>query len=176
MQYRRTRIKGAAYFFRVNLANRTETLLTDNIDILRSTVREVKRCHPFKIDAMMVLPDHLHVVWTLPPHDDACSTRWMLIKAGFSRRIPYIKTQSQSQISKGERGIWQRRYWEHLIRDEQDFIRHVNYIHYNPVKHGHAKRPVDWPHSSIHRYISERIIPANWGADMTFGDAGFGES
>lgn len=149
-------------------------LLTDNIDALRSAVQEVKQ-HPFKIDAMVVLPEHLHAIWTLPIDDQDYSSRWMLIKAGFSRRMPLHESRSQSRILKGERGIWQRRYWEHLIRDEQDFIRHVDYIHYNPVKHRHTNRPVDWPYSSIHQYIAKGTLPSDWGADVTFNDSGFGE-
>ena len=176
MQYRRARIKGATYFFTVNLQNRTTALLTDNIDALRSAVQEVKQRHPFKIDAMVVLPEHLHAIWTLPSDDQDYPSRWMLIKAGFSRRIPPNETRSQSRMRKGERGIWQRRYWEHLIRDERDFIRHVDYIHYNPVKHGHVKRPVDWPHSSIHRFIAIGIITADWGAGAKFDNMGFGEA
>jgi putative transposase len=105
----------------------------------------------------VILPDHFHSLWTLPPGDADYATRWMLIKAGFSRRIAAGERRSESRIKKGERGIWQRRYWEHLIRDQQDYEHHVAYIHYNPVKHGHADRAADWPNSSIHRYRSGDI-------------------
>ncbi len=114
--------------------------------------------HPFVIDAMVVMPDHLHCLWTLPENDGDFSTRWGLIKAGFSRQLAATERVSISRKSKGERGVWQRRFWEHLIRDELDFERHVDYIHYNPVKHGYVTRPVDWQFSSIHRYIKTRLL------------------
>ncbi len=135
----------------------------------------VRDCHPFEIDALVVLPDHLHMVWTLPSQDDDYPTRWMLIKAGFSRKIPGAEQRRASRIRKGERGIWQRRYWEHLIRDQQDYARHVDCIHYNPVKHGYVSRPADWAHSSIHRYIERGQLTADWGAGVNFDDSGFGE-
>src|SRR5690625_1606200 len=121
-EYRRTAIEGAAYFFTVNCAKRhSHRLLTDNIDLLREVFRRVKDRHPFKIDAIVVLPDHLHCTWTLPPGDAEYKTRWALIKTGFSRHIPSGERRSRSRLSRGERGIWQRRYWEHLIRDERDY-------------------------------------------------------
>lgn len=100
----------------------------------------------------------------------------MLIKTGFSRRIPADGRIRASRIRRGERGIRQRRYWEHLIRDEQDYASHVDYIHYNPVKHSYVLRPADWPHSSIHRYIEDGRLPADWGAGVHFGGTGFGEA
>jgi len=140
MRYRRADIKGGTYFFTVNLAQRHLRLLLDRVEILREAVKTVKQRHPFHIDAFVVLPDHLHAIWTLPPDNADFTTRWMLIKSGFSRHIAMHERRSVSRISKGERGIWQRRYWEHLIRDENDFERHVDYIHYNPVKHGRMRR------------------------------------
>ncbi|MCI5146354.1 MAG: transposase, partial [Candidatus Electrothrix sp. AR3] len=121
MRYRRARMPGGTYFFTVNLAERKRTLLVDHIDDLRNAVRKVLTDHPFHIDAMVVLPDHLHAVWTLPEGDADFSIRWALIKAGLSRCIPAEERRSQSRITKGERGIWQRRFWEHLIRDEKDY-------------------------------------------------------
>ena len=112
---------------------------------------------------MVILPEHLHAVWTLPADDSDFPTRWMLIKAGFSRGLIKDERINSSRMKKGERGIWQRRYWEHLIRDDRDYEKHVDYIHYNPVKHGHVKRASDWPHSSIHRYIAMGVVDANWG-------------
>jgi len=162
MRYRRAGIPGASYFFTVNLAERSWTLLVDHTDLLRTVIREVQSRHPFHIDAMVVLPDHLHAIWRLPENDKDFSTRWMLIKSGFSRRLPADEGRNRSRITKGERGIWQRRFWEHLIRDEMDHERHVNYIHYNPMKHGYVARPVDWPHSSIHRFIIEGIVSPDW--------------
>ena len=163
MQYRRTTIAGGTYFFTVNLAERHRRLLVEHVDLLRTVVTDVKNRHPFVIDALVVLPDHLHAVWTLPPGDADYATRWMLIKTGFSRNIATGERRSESRRKKGERGLWQRRYWEHLIRDDQDYERHVEYIHYNPVKHGYAALAADWPHSSIHRYISAGMIPHDWG-------------
>ena len=175
MRYRRVRETGATYFFTLNLAECKHTLLTDNADILRTTMQDVRRKHPFRIDALVILPDHLHAIWTLPPGDADFATRWMLIKSGFSRHLVPGEQRNASRISKGEQGIWQRRYWEHLIRDEEDYMRHVDYIHFNPVKHGHVKRAVDWKYSSIHRYIRTRTLPRDWGCGKGLEDGDFGE-
>jgi putative transposase len=162
MRYRRANIAGATYFFTVNLADRSSTLLVDAIDALRNAMKTVQRRHPFYIDAIVVLPDHLHAIWTLPANDAAFPLRWALIKSAFSRNIPRTEERSWSRQRKGERGIWQRRYWEHLIRDDDDYARHVDYIHINPVKHGHASHPLDWPYSSLHRYVRDGTLPADW--------------
>ncbi|MGH8279773.1 MAG: REP-associated tyrosine transposase [Gammaproteobacteria bacterium] len=138
MDYRRTIIPGGTYFFTVNLADRSSRLLVERVDMLRGVVREVKRHHPFEIVAWVVLPDHMHTVWTLPPDTADFATCWALIKAGFSRHITRNERINASRTRKGERGIWQRRFWEHLIRDGGDLVRHVDYVHINPVKHGHA--------------------------------------
>jgi putative transposase len=164
MRYRRADTAGGTYFFTVNLANRSSHLLVEQVAVLRETVRQVRQRHPFEILAWVVLPDHLHAVWTLPADDADFSTRWMLIKAGFSRRIEQGEFIGASRQSKAERGIWQRRFWEHQIRDENDLQRHVDYVHINPVKHACAKRAVDWPYSSIHRYIRAGELPADWAA------------
>ena len=145
MQYRRADTKGGTYFFTLNLADRKKTLLTNEIDSLRLVINRVKKKHPFQLNAMVVLPDHLHALLTLPQNDNDYSTRWSLIKAGFSRLLPKDERISPSRKTKGERGIWQRRFWEHAIRDEQDFENHLNYIHYNPVKHGYVESAVDIP-------------------------------
>ena len=168
MQYRRVYVPGGTYFFTVNLADRSRTLLVDHIDDLRNAVQEVLTSHPFRIDAMVVLPDHLHAIWTLPEDDADYPMRWSLIKAGFSRCIPADEQRSKSRIAKGERGIWQRRYWEHLIRDEQDYINHVNYIHYNPVKHGHVARVADWPYSTFHQAVKKGQYPSDWSEEPIF--------
>lgn len=176
MRYRRADLAGGTYFFTVNLAERQCSLLVDHVDILRESVRLVKTRYPFRIEAMVILPDHLHALWTLPPGDVDYPTRWMLIKMGFSRNIPKGERINRSRVTKGERGIWQRRYWEHLIRDERDYEKHVDYIHYNPVKHGHVQRAADWPHSSIHRYIAKGTLDAMWGAGIHVADSlDFGE-
>jgi putative transposase len=175
MRYRRTNLKGGSYFFTVNLADRKSDLLIKRIDTLRHVMQTVKQGHPFAIDAMVVLPDHLHAIWTLPMGDADFPTRWMLIKSGFSRRVPHAEYRRKSRISKGERGIWQRRYWEHCIRDERDYEKHVEYIHFNPVKHGHVTRAINWPYSSIHRYLTEGLIERDWGMAETADENDYGE-
>jgi putative transposase len=165
MHYQRAHAPGGRYFFTVNLADRSSGLLVEHIDTLRHAVRVVKQRHPFEIDAWVVLPDHMHAVWTLPSDDKDFSTRWMLIKAGFSRAIEQSENIPRSRMKKGERGIWQRRFWEHQIRDEDDLANHVNYVHINPVKHGHAAYASAWPYSSIHRYIRRGHLSVDWACD-----------
>jgi putative transposase len=166
-QYRRSKVEGASYFFTVNCAQRRGNhLLTEHIDLLRKVIRGVRTGHPFRIDAMVVLPDHLHCIWSLPSGDADYKTRWALIKAGFSRAMPPGEQRSQSRIQRGERGIWQRRYWEHLIRDDRDYRRHVDYIHWNPVKHGWVERVRDWPYSSFHAYVRRGVVGNDWAGEM----------
>ena len=160
--YRRHRFKGGVYFFTVNLAERNRELLTERIDVLRESFRMVKTQHPFKIDAVVVLPEHLHTIWTLPEGDDDFSCRWRQIKSHFSRHIEKGERIAKSRKRKNERGIWQRRFWEHRIKDEEDFIKHVDYIHYNPVKHGYVPFVIDWPHSSFHDYVKRGVLPHHW--------------
>ena len=173
--YRRAYSPGATWFFTVALAERRgNRLLVERVDALRSAFRDVQMRHPFRIDAIVILPEHLHCVWTLPLGDTDFSTRWSRIKAGFSRSVPVGERLSSSRAKRGERGIWQRRFWEHLIRNEEDFARHVDYIHWNPVKHQHAAQLADWPHSSFHRYVKDGVLPADWGVASevagTFGE------
>ncbi len=149
--YRRNFIPGASYFFTVNLEDRRQRLLTDHIELLRSAFQDARVRHPFTIDAMVVLPDHLHAIWTLPEGDQDFPNRWRLIKSSFSRGLARSEPVSASRKAKGERCIWQRRYWEHTLRDNGVFERHVDYIHFNPVKHGHAPSVEAWPYSSNHR-------------------------
>ena len=163
MQYRRNQLEGGSYFFTVNLAERKRRLLVEHIAALREAFRNVRSRHPFQIDAIVIMPDHLHAVVTLPPGDADYSTRWMLIKAGFSRSLPQTERINASRRSKGERGVWQRRFWEHTLRDDDDYRHHIDYIHYNPVKHGYVTHPAAWPHSSIHQYIKAGKLPADWG-------------
>jgi len=124
--------------------------------------------HPFKIDAFVLLPDHLHCIWSLPQGDDNFSTRWRLVKSYFSRRCEsqYQGNISASREKKREQAIWQRRFWEHVIRDDKDFVNHVQYIHYNPVKHGLVRAPKDWEYSSFHRYVQAGIHDEMWGSGM----------
>jgi putative transposase len=173
--YRRNFLRGGSFFFTVNLAERRLRLLTAHIDLLRQAFRDVRRRHPFDIDAIVVLPDHLHSVWTLPEDDADFALRWRLIKTAFSRGLPAGERISPSRAGKAERGIWQRRYWEHTLRDERDFERHIDYIHFNPVKHGHVTRVKDWPYSSFHRMVKLGIYPLGWAGDTTDNVLSFGE-
>ena len=175
MYYRRSAAVGGTFFFTVNLANRSSRLLTSHIHVLRDTVCRVQRTHPFKIVAMVVLPDHVHAIWTLPSSDSDFPLRWSLIKSGFSRALEKTEYIDEARRRKRERGVWQRRYWEHQIRDDADLTRHVDYIHINPVKHGHACVPIDWPYSSIHRYIRLGLLPADWAIDRDILESGYGE-
>jgi len=174
--YRRVKIEGAKYFFTVNLADRAgNTLLTNNIDLLRDVMRQVKNKHPFNIDAIVILPEHLHCIWTLPKDDADYKTRWMLIKTSFSRNIPASEQRSASRIKRGERGLWQRRYWEHLIRNDLDYQRHVDYIHWNPVKHNLVTQVKDWPHSSFHSFVRRGVLPENWASALPEDEIQTGE-
>ena len=160
--YRRVWRAGATWFFTVNLADRSSSLLVDRIELLRDAFRYTLRRHPFRMDALCILPDHLHAVLTLPAQQSDFALRWRLIKTEFSRRMPAREARSPSRIRKGERAIWQRRYWEHLVRDEDDLRRHLEYTHFNPVKHRHVERVADWPHSTFHRHVREGTYPIDW--------------
>ncbi len=162
----------ATCFFTVNLTERKRMLLVDHIDDLRNAVRKVLTDHPFCIDAMVVLPDHLHAVWTLPEGDADYPTRWALIKADFSRCLLADERRSRSRVAKEERGIWQRRYWEHLIRDEKDYAAHLDYIHYNPVKHGYVQSVAQWSYSTFHRYVEQGMYDKRWAVEPENGNFG----
>lgn len=149
--YRRLRLPGATYFFTVNLARREDDALVKHIDLLRQAFRATAAEHPIRCDAMVILPDHLHAVWTLPPGDADFSLRWRKLKARFTRWSEVSPPTTPSKTRKGEAGLWQRRFWEHAIRDEADFAAHVGYCLWNPVKHGLVAQAEDWPFSSIHR-------------------------
>lgn len=166
VRYRRNFIPGGSLFFTVNLAERRLRLLTENIEALRNAFRETRARHPFTIEAIVILPDHLHAIWSLPEQDGDYATRWRLIKSGFSVALPAGERISESRLGKGERGIWQRRYWEHTLRDERDF---------NPVKHGHVTRVQDWPYSSFHRMVRLGIYPPDWAGDAADDGVNFGE-
>jgi putative transposase len=160
--YRRYRVQGGTYFFTVNLLERRVDTLVRHVDSLREAVRLTRQEHPFHIDAWVVLPDHLHCVWTLPPGDDDFSNRWKAIKIRFVRTLPHTERRSKARIAKGERGIWQRRFWEHFIRNDADYSAHVDYCHINPLKHGHVKQLADWPYSTFHQYIERGVYLPNW--------------
>ena len=163
-RYIRAFVPGGTFFFTVALLERQGQLLTEHIDLLRIAFSATRANRPFSIEATVILPDHLHCLWTLPPGDADFSLRWHMIKAAFSRALPKTECLSARRIAKGERGIWQRRFWEHTIRDENDFARHADYVHYNPVKHGHASRAADWPHSTFLRYVRRGVYPMDWAA------------
>jgi putative transposase len=163
-RYIRALVPGGTFFFTVALLERHRHLLTDHVESLRAAFASVRAERLFTIDAMVVLPDHLHCIWTLPPDDADFSSRWHAIKTAFSRSIPKGERLSSRRIARGERGIWQRRFWEHAIRDETDFERHADYIHYNPVKHGHVRRAADWPYSTFGRYVRRGVYASDWGA------------
>lgn len=171
--YRRNRVPGATYFFTVNLLDRQCSLLVDHIDLLRASVRQVRALMPFHIDAWVVLPEHMHALWTLPEHDADFPRRWQAIKMAFSRRIATGEVRSASRMARGERGIWQRRYWEHTIRDGRDYATHLNYVHFNPVKHGLVTDVAAWPFSSFHKAVATGLYPLAWaGQDEDTGDRG----
>jgi len=173
--YRRAFVPGGCWFFTVNLLERRKNLLVDNIERLRAAVADTREQYAFEIDAFVVLPDHIHAIWTLPAADADFSTRWRLIKTHFAKALPKTEWLSTVRQARGERGIWQRRFWEHLIRDGEDYARHVEYCYVNPVKHGLVARVQDWPHSSFHRDARAGIFPVDWVGDMgvsgEFGEA-----
>jgi putative transposase len=173
--YRRNFTPGGSYFFTANLADRRAGLLVEHVDALRDAFRYTHSRHPFTIEAIVVLPDHLHAIWTLPPDDTDYALRWRLIKSAFSRSLPDGEARSASRVSKRERGIWQRRYWEHTLRDENDYECHVDYIHFNPVKHGHVPRVADWPYSSFQRFVRLGVYAEDWAGDVSDNQIGFGE-
>ncbi len=164
-QYIRAFVPSGTFFFTVAILERRRPLLTQHIAELRNAFTMVQAQKPYTMNAVVILPDHLHCLWTLPAGDADFSSRWQAIKSHFFRAIPASESLSARRQRKGERGIWQRRFWEHAIRDENDFERHADYIHYNPVKHGHAKTAAAWPHSSFKRYVGRGLYPVDWGGN-----------
>ena len=161
--YRRAWCQGGTYFFTVNLLQRQNNdLLIKHIDVLRTVVSSVRRAHSFAIHGWVVLPDHLHCVIELPPDEADFATRWRLIKSGFSKALPRTERRNSVRVRCGERGIWQRRYWEHLIRDEADFRAHMDYVHINPVKHGLVESVTDWSYSTFNKLVEKGIYPSDW--------------
>jgi putative transposase len=172
--YRRAFIPGGCWFFTVTLLDRHSQLLTEKIDALRDATQRTRERFPFNIDAFVVLPDHIHAVWTLPPENADFSLRWRQIKVRFAKAIPKGEFLSPVRKARGERGIWQRRFWEHLIRDEKDYSRHIEYCYINPVKHGLVRRVCDWPYSSFHRDVRAGIFPEDWAGEVE-NTGNFGE-
>ena len=174
VRYRRNFVCGGTYFFTATLVNRASSALTDHVAQLRNAFRVTRQAHPFTIDAIVVLPDHLHVVMTLPQGDADFSNRWHLIE----RRFTVAITKAGVPVARhrnGEYALWQRRFWEHTIRDDRDLRQHIDYIHFNPLKHGLVKQVRDWPFSSFHRYVRLGLLPEDWGGVVDETKMSFGE-
>jgi len=173
--YRRNRVPGGCYFFTVNLRDRRSALLVEQIDLLRKSIRTCRAAAPFHIDAWVVLPEHMHCVWTLPEGDVDYPGRLRAIKKQFSRALPQFEPRTTVMIARAERGIWQRRYWEHTIRNDDDYARHMDYVHFNPVKHGLVRTVADWPHSTFRQAVKRGFYPAQWVPDDAEIEGEFGE-
>ena len=172
-KYRRAKLPGGTYFFTLVTYQRRNILLQEEIRAaLRYAIRTTQARLPFSIDAWVLLPDHLHAIWVLPRNDGDYSNRWSMIKRLVTQRVvgccdavgahgtPYC---TASRVRRQEGGLWQRRFWEHLIRDEIDLNRCRDYLHWNPVKHGHVSRVADWPYSTFHRYVRDGRYQKDWG-------------
>ncbi len=165
-EYRRAYVKGGTYFFTVVTHQRLPLFRDEPATVLlMQCIETVRAEEPFAMDAYVVLPDHLHALWTLPAGDSDFSSRWRRIKARFSRSWTGVTVQdfSESLRAKGERGIWQRRFWEHAIRDQTDLRRHSDYVHYNPVKHGLVRSPSEWRHSTFSQFVEKGFYQPDWG-------------
>ena len=172
-RYRRAYLCGGTYFFTVNLRNRTNAdLLIRHIDCLRDAVRAVRLRYPFDIHGWVVLPDHIHCVIQLPNDDHDFSLRWRLIKTRFTKALPVRVRPANGPAG---RGVWQHRFWEHLIRDERDFAAHMDYVHVNPVKHGLVERVVDWPYSTFHRLVEKRVYDVDWAGSVYADELEYGD-
>jgi putative transposase len=170
-EYRRVFIQGGTYFFTVVTYQRQPILTTPTARILlHEAWEEVRKRFPFTIEAICLLPDHIHCIWTLPEGDSDYSVRWKEIKRLFTRsyldQIGPGELQNTSRMKRGEAAVWQRRFWEHTIRDEADYTNHLNYIHYNPIKHGLVQRAIHWPWSSFHRYVQMGFYENHWGGGI----------
>jgi putative transposase len=180
-RYLRSKSPGGTFFFTVVTFQRLRFLTEQRSRIsLRESISEVRQKYPFIIEAWVLLPDHLHTIWTLPEDDADYSKRWGLIKREFSKRARSFlhedRLMGQSKEKHRECAIWQRRFWEHQVRNEEDLHRHLDYIHYNPVKHGLVANVADWPYSTFHRFVKQGLYPDNWGENVTFDpDSNFGE-
>ena len=176
MQYRRAFVPGGSFFFTVVTDGRRPLLASQEaVEVLRNAFRVVRDKHHFDVDAIVVLPDHLHCIWTLPRDETDFAIRWQLIKTWFTKHCaPGLRPlANHAGVAKRGPAIWQQRYWEHLLRDEPDFTRHAEYIHYNPVKHGYATSPIEWPYSSFRRYVEAGTYSSDWGRGMIeFEDVG----
>ncbi len=176
MQYRRAFVPGGSYFFTLVTWQRKPIFdNADAVNILRNAFRAVRATRSFEIDAIVILPDHLHCIWTLPADDADFSTRWRLIKTRFTKHCDRTLLSPPTTVNKNKKQplIWQNRYWEHLLRDPRDFESHVDYIHYNPCKHGLVEKPSDWLYSSFHRFVERGVLDKDWGCgEMKFDGVG----
>jgi len=167
-QYRRWCVPNSYYFFTLVTYKRQPIFQNDDvIHLLKDSIKPVKAKYPFQLESIVILPDHIHCIWKLPENETDFSKRWQLIKMRFSReynkRYNTTSSTTKSRIKKREASVWQRRFWEHWIRDEKDLQRHTDYIHYNPVKHGYVKNPKDWKRSSFHKFVEKGWYNLNWG-------------
>jgi putative transposase len=169
--YRRNRVTGGIYFFTLTLADRSARTLVEQIDALRWSLQKTKTERPFDIVAMVVLPDHLHAVWRLPEGDDRYSTRLQVFKYRFTQALK-ARGACIPRRSGGEPAVWARRFWEHTIRDDDDLRAHIEYVHYNPVKHGVTDRVSAWPYSTFHRDVAMGKVHRDWGVAQCSIDAG----
>jgi putative transposase len=167
-EYRRIKKAGGTYFFTVVTYARRPILTRPEVrQALREGISKVRQSMPFSIDAWVLLPDHLHTIWTLPENDAKYAARWAVIKSCVTKLceniIDHRGNVDMSRSRRKEGCVWQRRFWDHVIRDESDFHRHLDYLHWNPVKHGYVKSPMDWPYSTLHRFVAQGLYPADWG-------------
>ncbi|MEN8168744.1 MAG: transposase [Pseudomonadota bacterium] len=170
--YRRFAAENRPVFITL-VSHHRQPILVDHRERLRVALRQTRRSLPFDITAMVLLPDHCHLIMQLPEGEDDFSTRVNQIKGRFSRAIPAnYPTTNPSRMKRREREVWQRRFWEHVIRNEEELLRHLDYIHYNPVKHGLVARCRDWPWSSFHRYVRDGCYDSEWGVDVELDTAG----
>lgn len=168
MDYRRVYVPGGTYFFTIVTFQRRLLFASPKaVEILRNAFRHTMVRHPFTIVASVILPDHMHFIWTLPSNTSDFSVRWRLVKSHFTRDWNKENTENKVALSRprGEGDVWQNSFWEHLIRDEVDLSNYIEYIHYNPIKHGLVKSPVDWEYSSFMKYVQEGYYPVDWGGD-----------
>lgn len=166
--YRRAKTKGGTFFFTVTTLGRQPILTADDVrQSLREGIDIARTSWPFTIDAWVLLPDHLHCIWVLPEDDANFSSRWAIIKRHVSKRCrnrqDLVSPISDSRKKRKEIGLWQRRFWEHRIRDDAEYARCVDYIHWNPIKHGYVDKPADWPYSTFHKFVEMGIYSSDWG-------------
>ena len=169
MRYRRAFVPGGSFFFTLVMQGRRPVFASaETVDVLREAFRSVRSTRPFELEAMVVLPDHLHCIWSLPKDDADFATRWRLLKTWFTKHCdPALRlVPDRARAARNEQALWQHRYWEHMLRDEIDFARHVEYIHFNPVKHGLVASAMDWPYSSFRQYVEAGVYPPDCGQGM----------